>query len=191
MSFLFVILLLLSATFGILTGNIDKVSNAVIGESTKAIEICFSLMGAMCLWSGVMRIAEKSGLANKISILLSPITKHIFKGASDKALNAISMNITANLLGLGNAATPLGIQAMINLKDGNYATNNMILFVVINTASMQLIPTTIATLRLKYNSHNPMEILPCVLICSAISLIIGVLFTLLINKITSKRDKNI
>ncbi len=191
MNLLFVILLLLSVLFGILTGNIDKVSNAAIGECSKAVEICFSLMGAMCLWSGIMRIAEKSGLAGKISKLLSPITKRIFKNASDKALNAISMNITANLLGLGNAATPLGIQAMINLKDGDYATNNMILFVVINTASIQLIPTTIATLRLKYNSHNPMEILPYVLICSIISLVVGVAFTLFLNKITSKRDKNI
>lgn len=181
MKWIFGLMIVASVAFGLFSGNIDGVTNAAISESVGAVQLVVTLAGGLCLWSGIMKIAEKAGLTQKIASLLSPITCRIFKGLKkdDLAMQSISMNITANMLGLGNAATPLGLKAMQQLEEQapvkGTASNNMIMMVVLNTASVQLIPTTVATLRLAHGSANPMEIIPAVLITSIVSLTAAVL----------------
>lgn len=195
MSWVILILVGLSVIFGSITGNMSEVSNAAISGSFDAVQLSITLLGGMCLWSGVMNIAEKSGLANHISRAIYPITKRLFPGlkAGSKALGAITMNITANLLGLGNAATPLGLMAMKQLAEteccDETATPNMVTFVVLNTASITLIPTTVATLRLANGSHKPLDILPAVWAASIIALTMSILMSKILSKIFYKRNK--
>lgn len=196
MKWVFVGIIFLSVVFGVLTGKIGEVSIAAIKSSSKAVELCVSLMGTICFWLGIMKVAEASGLTKKISKLMYPFTRLLFKGLEkdSQALSTISMNITANLLGIGNAATPLGIRAMKQLKEeedvkDQQASKNMIMLVVINTASMQLLPTTIAMIRVNHGSTNPLDILPLILICSAISLLSGVFMANILGRISDKRAK--
>ena len=176
-------LISVSVIVGIITGNISEVSNAAIDSGTKAAQLSLALLGTMGLWGGLMRIAEKSGLTNVISI-----AKFLFKGISpdSEAFRAISMNITANLLGLGNAATPLGIDAMKKLEKadnpGETASRNMIMLAVLNTASIQILPTTVAALRLAYGSQTPLDILPAVLLTSLCSVCVGITLVFVFDK---------
>lgn len=189
MKWVFSGLILLSVIFGGFSGRISDVSNAALSESVKAVELILKIGGSLCMWNGIMKVAEKAKLTEIISRLLSPITTRIFRGLprNSKALNLISMNITANLLGLGNAATPLGIAAMKELASQQppnrrqEASNHMILLVVLNTASIQLLPTTIAILRLQYGAANPLDILPAILISSLVSVSCGILLCKIMN----------
>lgn len=197
MKWIFGILMAISVISGIFNGRMDEVSNSAITECGKAIELCFTLMGTMCLWSGLMRVAKKSNLTKKLAKLMSPLIGRIFHGLdrTSYAMELICMNITANLLGLGNAATPLGLAAMNELAKSSpdahngIATNHMILLVVLNTASIQLVPTTVATLRLKYGAVSPMDILPAIWITSALTLCISLLTTFLLNRFFPIRKK--
>ncbi len=181
-------LISVSVIVGIITGNISEVSNAAIDSGTKAAQLSLALLGTMGLWGGLMRIAEKSGLTNVISKLFRPVAKFLFKGISpdSEAFRAISMNITANLLGLGNAATPLGIDAMKKLEKadnpGETASRNMIMLAVLNTASIQILPTTVAALRLAYGSQTPLDILPAVLLTSLCSVCVGITLVFVFDK---------
>ncbi|MBQ3237164.1 MAG: hypothetical protein IJA92_06510 [Oscillospiraceae bacterium] len=169
----------LSLIFGAVNGRTEAVSAAALEESSHAVELSVKLLGSLCFWSGIMSVAEKSGLVSIICSLLRPLLKIIFPRLKneEKALGAVSMNVTANLLGLGNAATPLGISAMKELHRisgySSAATAEMVCFVVMNTASLQLIPTTVAALRLEAGAENPMDILPAVWFVSALSLLVG------------------
>ena len=169
----------LSLIFGAVNGRTEAVSAAALEESSHAVELSVKLLGSLCFWSGIMSVAEKSGLVNIICRFLRPLLKIIFPRLKneEKALGAVSMNVTANLLGLGNAATPLGISAMKELHRisgySSAATAEMVCFVVMNTASLQLIPTTVAALRLEAGAENPMDILPAVWFVSALSLLVG------------------
>ena len=172
-------MLLIAFATGILTGRIAQVSDALMTGAKDAATLCFSLLGIMCLWTGLSKIAEKSGLTNLLATFLYPITKILFPRLkkNSAALNAIVMNIVANLLGMGNAATPLGIKAMKELDKLNphkaTATDEMCMFAVINTASVQLIPATLIALRETYNSENPGEIILCVWVTSIIVIFVG------------------
>lgn len=176
---IWVIMLFIAFAAGIFTGRVEEVSNSLITGAKDAAALCFSLLGVMCLWTGLAKIAEKSGLTNIFAALLYPVTKILFpklkKGSA--ALSAIVMNIVANLLGMGNAATPLGIKAMKELDklnpDKGTATDEMCMFAVINTASVQLIPATLIALRESYSSENPGEIILAVWITSIIVIFIG------------------
>ncbi len=171
---------LISIVSGIANGKMREVSNAVLKSSLDAAELSLELMGSLCFWSGIMEVAEQSGFANLVKKALNPLLSLVFPGIKKekKAMDAISMNITANLLGLGNAATPLGIAAMKELHRlsgfSDSATKEMVCFVVMNTASLQLIPTTVASIRLESGAENPMDILPAVWFVSLCSLIIGI-----------------
>lgn len=165
------VMLALSLVFGIYNRSAEEMSAAILSESGHAVELVISLCGAICLWSGLMRVAQDCGLTEKLARLLQPILHFLFRGIrkGSRAMHLIAMNVTANLLGLGNAATPLGLAAMQELsKDApkGEASDPMILFTVMNTASIQLIPTTVAMLRLKHGSASPFDILPAVLITS-------------------------
>lgn len=196
MKWVFGIMILISIIFGIGKGNISDVSNAALHSGKSTIELFFVLLGAMAVWGGIMRIAEKSGITDKISILFKPLAKFLFKGldTNGKAFKVITMNITANLLGLGNAATPLGMEAMTQLeieeKTNDTASRNMIMFTLLNTASIQILPTTIATLRLEHGSKNPLDVLPAILITSAISLTVGIIMVFLFDGIKKGGAKN-
>ncbi len=180
-------MVVLSVLTAIFSGNMDEVSTQAISAGTSAVEMSLSLLGAMCLWSGLMRVADKAGLTQKLSRLLSPVTCRLFRGLhrDSPAMKAITMNITANMLGLGNAATPLGMEAMRQLEKeqgtSQYASNHMVTFLVLNTASIQLLPTTVATLRAAAGSAAPMDILPCVLISSFVSVSSGLLSAALLR----------
>lgn len=181
MKWIFGGMIILSVVYAFATGNAAEVSNAALNECQNAVQFLLVLMGSMCLWGGFLKIAERSGLTAVIAKILSPFTRLLFPSLKkdSKALTAISMNITANLLGLGNAATPLGITAMKALKEetpgpqSDTASHSMILFVLLNTASIQLLPTTVATLRLQNGSAVPMDILPAVLLTSFLSLLVA------------------
>lgn len=174
-------LIVLSLIFGIINSDVASVSNAALSECGNAVTLCITLSGVICLWSGIMRVAQKAGLVELLARLFTPVLSKLFNGINPKgkAMGYIVLNLTANLLGLGNASTPFGIAAMHELEKeentGEYASNNMILFVVMNTASLQIIPTTVAALRLKNGSADPMEILPCVWIVSLLTFTVTVI----------------
>ncbi len=164
----------------ITTGKMSELSNSILSGAADAAELSFSMLGIMCLWTGLSKIAEKSGLNEIIAKLLRPLTKILFPSLdkNSAAMKAIVMNIVANLLGMGNAATPLGLKAMGELKkiskNGNSATNEMCMFAIINTASIQLLPSTLIALRQSYGSENPGEIIFPVWITSIAVIIIAV-----------------
>ena len=180
-------MIIFSLIAAFITDNMSELSSTLITSGNDAIELALKLSGVICLWGGLMSVAEKSGLTKIICKILKPVLKLLFPKLNDEnAKNAIAMNITANLLGLGNAATPLGLEAMNRLKEHslikNTATDEMVRFVVLNTASLQLIPTTIALLRFEYGSKNPMEILLPSLITSFLSIIVGIALTFLLKR---------
>lgn len=180
MKYILSFLILISAAAAAVTGKSAELTEAVLNKPVEAVNLCIYLCGGMCFWGGLMRIAEKSGFTDIISRIFAVPLGRLF-GNIDKngrAFRAVCMNITANLLGLGNAATPLGIEAMKALKEeekgDSSATPSMIVFTVLNTASLTLIPSTAVSLRMKYGSAAPMEILPAVWITSAAALTVSV-----------------
>lgn len=179
MNYIFGFLILAAVVCGMITGQGQQLSNGVISGAETGVELMLTMAGMLMLWSGIMEIAARAGLTKMLGRVLSPILNFLFKNVpkSSKALNFISMNVSANLLGLGNAATPLGLSAMGELKklNGNReeASNDMVTFVVMNTASIQFVPTMVGTLRQSYGSAAPFEILPCVWISSACALAVG------------------
>lgn len=163
-----------------LNGRIETLSSAAVQGADKAIRLIISMAGVMCLWTGFLKIAEQSGATGFISKLLSPVLSRLMPDyAKDSdAMRAVSANITANMLGLGNAATPLGIKAMQEMQRHNRLktapNNSMVMFVVINTASVQLIPTTLAAIRQSCGSSSPFSVLPYIWMTSALTLLTGV-----------------
>lgn len=193
MKYVFGGLILLSVLIGFIRGDVSSVSNGIISSCGDAVALAVTLCGIICLWSGIMRVAQTSGLTEVIAKVLSPLLSKLFKGINrkGKAMQYIVLNITANLLGLGNASTPFGIAAMKELEkeenSGETATDNMILFTVLNTASLQLIPTTAAALRLQHGSSAPMEILPAVWAVSVVNVILTVTMAKLLGKVYRNR----
>lgn len=193
MNYIFASMIILSFFCAVSRGSITELSGAIIACTADAVELILKLGGMIIFWSGLTAIAEKSGLTLIIGRLLSPVLKLLFPKLSDeKAKSAISMNITANLLGLGNAATPLGIEAMKRLKavspNSDTASDDMIRFVVINSAAVHLVPSTVALLRQQHGSGAPTEILLPSLINSVIALSGGIILTALLKR--GKRKKS-
>ncbi len=181
MNYIWVFIIFASYIFSFFAGTTDAVTKSVFEGCESAVTLVISLLGMMCLWTGLLEIAQKSGLTYKIQKLLYPIIHWLFPSIcknSDVA-GAISMSMTANLLGLANAATPLGLAAMEKLEKRNLtkdtASDEMCMFVVINTASITLIPTTLLTIRASFNSVAPFEIMLPVWIASLISVLSGVI----------------
>lgn len=165
---------------GIINGRVDEVASAALGSAGKAIELGISLLGIVCLWTGLMSVAEKSGIIGYIAKLLMPLLKFLFPDVPKKhnAMGAIVMNLSANFLGLGNAATPLGLKAISELQKLNgtkdTATNAMCMFLVLNTSAVQLIPATVIAVRADAHSMNPVEIIVAVWIASICASISGI-----------------
>lgn len=188
MNYVFPVLIIFSFICAALTGRMNDLSVSVIEGGTNAVELLIRLVSMLCLWGGIMEIADRSGVTKGISKLLSPVIKLIFPRIRKEkdVLEAISMNITANILGLGNAATPLGLEAMRRLQSVNpdisKASDEMVVFVVMNTAAMHIIPTTVATLRGQYGSENPMSILPAAFLTSFCALLAAIVSAKLGNR---------
>ena len=188
MNYIWPLMIIFAFICAIFNGKMANLSNAVIDSGSVAVSLAIKLLGIVCLWNGLIKIAEKSGLTLTLAKLMSPVLKILFpKLKDDEARQLIAMNITANILGLDNAATPLGLKAMGRLSRLNdhssIADDNMVRFVVINTASLHLISTTIAMLRNEYGSKSPIEIIIPALITSAMSLSIGLLMTTILKKV--------
>ena len=174
------IFIVLGVIISIIKGD-SNLTNNLITSGTKGIDMILNLIPLMCLWLGIMKIADSSGLLNIISNKLSKIIRVIFpeipKG--DPAIAYISSNIVMNMLGLGNAATPFGIKAMTRLKELNnnsdVASRSMITFLVINTSSVTIIPTTVISLRIASGSSNPTEIISAAIITTFLSTMMGLL----------------
>lgn len=169
-------------------GNMLALSNAVMAGASDAVSLCIKLLGALCLWGGLMEVAKASGLTKAVSRFFSPLLRFLFPHMQKDSpvMSAISMNITANLLGLGNAATPLGLTAMRGLQQSNpnpaVATDEMVNFVVLNTAALHLVPTTVALLRQEYGAAVPMDIMPAAWLTSAAALAVGLIMAWLLRR---------
>ena len=156
----------------------------------KAVKLLITLFGVMVFWSGIMKVAEKSGLTRLLVKLLSPMLKKLFPDLDKEsvAFQSICMNISANLMGVGNAATPFGLKAMKEMQRKNLrkdtATDSMVVFVVMNTASMQLIPATLGYLRQSYGSTAPFSIIPCVIFSSAVALAVALVLATTFNRVS-------
>ena len=163
---------------GLATGRGPEVAAAAVEGTRAAVELCLSIGGMMCLWTGVMEVMRRSGLAQKLSRLLRPILRRLYPSVADdrEVMDSISANVSANLLGLGNAATPLGLEAArrMSQKSGKTASDALCMLVVCNTASIQLLPTTVAAVRAGLGCGAPFDILPAVWLASAISVSVGI-----------------
>ncbi len=192
MNKLFSIIIVISIAYGIYSGNFSQLSDSLLNDPTSAVELVIFLTGSMCLWGGLMRIAEKSGITRYMAMLFRPAARLLFKGLdlNSKAFRLICMNVTANILGLGNAATPLGIEAMKELEKAHIseggdplrASDNMVTFTVLNTASLTIIPSTCAAVRAKYGSASPMEIFPAVVITALSALTAALLASQILKR---------
>ena len=173
MAWLWTGMVAVSLVFGILTGSVGELGGAALEGATAAVELCVSMAGIMCLWTGVMEVMEQCGLSAALARLFRPLLRRLFPNASrdEETLAAIS----ANLLGLGNAATPLGIRAARRMAQGcgGTASHELCLLVVLNSASIQLLPTTVAGVRSALGSADPFDILPAVWTASLLSVLAG------------------
>lgn len=180
LNYVWAIMLGVGFIVGILNGKAEEVTKAVMASAGNAVQLCIGLLGIMCLWTGLMGVAEKSGLVGGLATVVRPIMKFLFPELpkKHKSVGAIVMNLTANFFGLGNAATPLGIKAMNELQKLNphkdTSTNAMSMFLVLNTSAIQLIPATIIAIRAAAGSSNPGEIIVSIWVASICASIAGV-----------------
>ena len=176
----------LSLVFGLLSGNLDAVANAALEGARSAIELSLAMAGVLCLWSGVMEIMNACGLSAGLARLFRPVLRRLLPNAckDPETLAAVSANVSANLLGLGNAATPLGIRAARRMAKGcgGVASDELCRLVVLNTASIQLIPATIASVRSAAGCGTPFDILPAVWLASVLSVTAGLLAARLLSR---------
>lgn len=187
MSVIFGAMIALSFVYAACAGTMDALSESVMSSASSAVELLLTLCGMICMWSGFMEIARRAGLTEKLSRFLSPLLSRLFPDIPREceAFSYMTMNISANLLGLGNAATPLGLEAMRRLRalsDSDTASDSMVTFVVMNTASIQLLPTTVAALRHSYGARQPFDIILCVWVCSAAALAVGLISSAILRR---------
>ena len=168
-------------------GRMEAVTAAALEGAGAAVELCLGMLGGMCLWMGVMELMQRSGLAAGLARLFRPLLQRLLPRAArdEETLGALSANVSANLLGLGNAATPLGIRAAQRMARGcdGVADDELCRLVVLNTASIQLLPTTVASVRAVCGSDAPLEILPAVWLTSVLSVTAGLLAARLLQRL--------
>lgn len=183
-------ILLISIIFGISSGRGNALGNAALDGAAQAVTLVIGLTGMLCFWQGMMAVMRECGVAGALARLLrQPVGRLMKKTRSDAhAMEAVCANISANLLGLSNAATPFGIEAAKALSDGSgIANNDLCMLVVINSASLQLIPSTVAALRMSLGSASPYDILPAVWITTFVSQIVGIASALLLSRAKGRK----
>ena len=191
LNFIWPIFILISFIYALFSGNMDKVNSSIFEAAENSVQLTITFFGTICLWNGIMKIAQKTSIIERMTKLLRPIINFLFPEYkyNEKLKQEISMNMIANILGLGNAATPLGIKAMKSMQEDNNKkdtiTDSMAMFIVINTASLQIIPTTVIAIRNSLNSDNPTNIILPVWIATLsafISVVLATKFFIKINK---------
>lgn len=186
------IFIIISFLYAILTGRVEQINQSIFESAASAVELSITFLGTMCLWNGIMQIVQNTTLIHKLTRLLSPLMKVLFPELKkdSNAYGEISMNLIANLLGLGNAATPLGLKAMQTMQKENKKkdtlSNSMAMFIVLNTASLQLIPTTVIAIRTSLQSTNPSQIIVPVWGATVVAAIVGVTATKIFIKKSRK-----
>ncbi len=182
------IFIIISFSYAIISGNLENLNSNIFDSLESAISLSITMLGTMCLWSGIINIASHTKIINIINKILRPIITFLFPNlkSNKKIQNEISMNMVANILGLGNAATPLGLKAMESLQKENNKKNqlsdSMIMLIVLNTASIQIIPTTVIAIRNSLGSNNPTIIILPVWIATICAAIIGIIVTKILIK---------
>ncbi len=182
------IFLIIGITYGLISGNIESVNSEILGSAKTALKMIFEILPVLVVWMGLMKIAEDSGLLNKISLVLSKPLKFLFPSipVGNKALGLIASNVAVNMMGLGNAATPFGLKAMDELQKINpkkdTASEAMITFLVLNTGGVTLIPTTVIALRMLHGSNNPTEIIITSIIATLCSCSSGLILDYFIRR---------
>ncbi len=182
-------LVVLSVVVGAFTGRLDEVTKAAFDMAGTAVTIALSLVGVMSLWLGLMRVAEKAGIIQLLAKVIQPVFRRLFPEipAGHPALGSILLNVAASWLGLGNAATPLGLKAMEQLQELNphkeTASNSQVTFLAINTASITLIPTTIIAVRAANGSANPAEIVGTTLVASGTATVVAIVASRLLQRL--------
>ena len=184
-------MVVLSLLFGLMNGTLDTVASAAMDGAQSAVELSISMAGILCLWSGVMEVMRVCGLSDGLARAFRPLLRRLMPQASrdSETLAAVSANLSANFLGLGNAATPLGIQAARRMARGcgGIASDELCLLVVLNTASIQLLPTTVASVRAAAGCETPFDILPAVWVSSILSVRAGLLMARLLAAVGRRR----
>lgn len=181
--------IIISFAFAIYSGNISNINSAIFSSAEQTIELCLTLLGTLCLWNGIMSIALKTSLIKKLTKFLKPLISFLFPDLkNDKKISEqVSINIVANILGLGNASTPIGLKAISSMQEKNNdkttLNNSMAMFILINTASLQIIPTTVIAIRSSLGSNNPSKIILAVWVAT----IAAFLTAITAGKILSKK----
>lgn len=181
--------IIISFAFAIYSGNISNINSAIFSSAEQTVELCLTLLGTLCLWNGIMSIALKTSLIKKLTKFLKPLISFLFPDLkNDKKISEqVSMNIVANILGLGNASTPIGLKAISSMQEKNddktTLNNSMAMFILINTASLQIIPTTVIAIRSSLGSNNPSKIILAVWVAT----IAAFLTAITAGKILSKK----
>ena len=189
MNYIFFFLIVISIVIGAINGKLQDVVNAVMSGAELSVKVAFSLIGIMAFWLGIMKIAQKSGIIDFLAKVLKPVTKVLFNEIPPQspAVGDIAMNFTANAFGLSNAATPFGIKAMEELqkenKDKTSASNSMCLFLGMNTAGFQLIPTTVLAVLVGIGYKNPTEIIAPTLLVTCIAFTFAVVLSKVLQKV--------
>ena len=184
-------MIIIAIVLSIFTGKLQELITSLMESTQSALETVLDMLGIMCMWSGFMKIAESTGIVKVLSNKVTPLVKFLFPELpkNNEATGHIAMNMTANILGLGNVATPMGIKAMEKLDEYNAdkkrISNSMMKFIILNTASIQLIPTSVIALRATYNSNNPADVVLPIIIASFGSVLVGILLV----KLTCRRKK--
>ena len=186
------IFIIISFSYAIFSGNLENLNASIFESTESAINLSINLLGTICLWNGVMQIANKTSIMNKLSKILEPVINMLFPEIkhNKKLINEISMNVIANILGLGNAATPLGLKAMKSMqkenKNKDVLSNSMAMFLILNTASIQIIPTTVIAIRNSLGSNNTTGIVFPVWIATICAAVSGIIATKIFINITGK-----
>lgn len=181
--------IIISFAFAIYSGNISNINSAIFSSAEQTVELCLTLLGTLCLWNGIMSIALKTSLIKKLTKFLKPLISFLFPDLkNDKKISEqVSMNIVANILGLGNASTPIGLKAISSMQEKNddktTLNNSMAMFILINTASLQIIPTTVIAIRSSLGSNNSSKIILAVWVAT----IAAFLTAITAGKILSKK----
>lgn len=195
LNYLWGYMIVLGVTIGVINGNIGEISKATINSSKEAVLLCIAMLGIMSMWTGVMQIAKKCGLIGALTKGLLPIIRFLFPSIPKGHIvnEHIASNMIANVLGLGWAATPMGLMAMKELKalnkDSDVASYDMCTLLIVNISSLQLIPVNIIAYRSQYGSVNPAEILGAGLIATICSTIVGVIFAVTARNLSIKKSK--
>ena len=190
LNILWPIFIIISIIYSIFSGNIGNLNNSIFESTESAVKLTLTLIGMICLWNGIMEIASKTKIMEHLKKLLNPLINKLFGNLNEMSKNNIIMNIIANILGLGNAATPLGLKAMKELQKDNLnkeeLSDNMMMLIVLNTASLQIIPTTIIAIRSSLGSTNPTKIIFPVWISTICAAVVGIVCTKIVIKCTKK-----